>query len=82
MAVIRTRNQNYLVSGADVGCCRVIVWDPVTWQPKYIFNSHNAAVTGIVDLQDDTHILSTGYDKRMNIYSIGVDEGRLVHTAP
>jgi hypothetical protein len=68
---LRTKNQNYLVSGSDVGCCRVIVWDPVTWQPKHIFSgNHYAAISGLVDLQDDSHILSVGYDKRMNIYGV------------
>ena len=71
---MRNRNQNYLASGSDVGCCKVIFWDPVTWQAKYIFNSHQAAVTGIVDLGDDMHCISAGYDKRMNIYSLGDGE--------
>jgi WD40 repeat protein len=68
--VIRTKNQNYLASGSDVGCCKVIIWDPVNWQPRHVFNSHQAAVTSILDLKDDTHILSTGYDGKLNIYNL------------
>lgn len=68
--VIRIKNYNYLVSGSDIGECKIIIWDPVTWQPKYIFNGHQAAITGIIDLQDDNYILSAGYDKKMNVYSL------------
>lgn len=80
MAVLRTKNQNYLASGSDVGCCRTVVWDPVTWQPKHVMLAHQAAVTGIVDLQDDVHFVSTGYDRKLNIYSL--EQGRVVYTAP
>jgi WD40 repeat protein len=52
LAVAHIKNKNYLVSGSDVGCCKVIVWDPVTWQLLFAFNSHQTAVTGIVDLLD------------------------------
>ena len=81
LAVVRNKasGKSYLASGSDVGCSRVIFWDPTTWQPKYIFNSHQAAVTGIVDLQDDTHVLSAGYDKKMVIYNL--DEGRIAYSA-
>jgi len=80
LAVIRSGNQNYLVSGSDAGCSRVVVWDPVTWQPRHVFGGHTAAVTGIVDLQDGVHFVSAGYDKKLNIYSL--EQGKLVYEAP
>lgn len=73
LAVVRTNNQNYLVSGSDVGCCKVIVWDPVTWQPNQAHVAHQGAITGIVDLEDQTHILSAGYDKKLNLINIEQD---------
>lgn len=79
LAVIRTKAQNYLVSGSDVGCCKTVVWDPVTWQPKHIFVAHQAAVTGLVDLQDDGQFLSAGYDRKLNIYNL--EQGRVVQAA-
>jgi WD40 repeat protein len=80
LALARSKNQNLLVSGADVGCGRVIVWDPVVWTPRVVLGGHTAAVTGIVDLQDDVHILSAGYDKKLNVYSL--DQGKQVFSAP
>ena len=80
MAVVRSGNQNYLVSGSDAGCSLVVVWDPVTWQPRHVFSSHSAAVTGIVDLQDGVHFMSAGYDKKLNVFSL--EQGKLVYEAP
>jgi WD40 repeat protein len=80
LAIARFKNQNLLVSGGDVGCGKVIAWDPVAWMPKAVLGGHTTAVTGIVDLQDDTHILSAGYDKKLNVYSL--EQGKQVFSAP
>lgn len=64
--------------GSDVGCCRIVVWDPITWSQKYVILAHTAAVTGIVDLQDDTYFLSCGYDRKINVYAF--DQGKVVFT--
>lgn len=40
--------------------------------------AHTAAVTGIVDLQDDNYFLSSGYDRKINVYSF--DQGKVVFT--
>lgn len=37
-------------------------------------------MTAILDLRDDTHILSGSYDKKINIYNC--EQGRFMYTLP
>jgi WD40 repeat protein len=80
LALVRIRGQTYLASGSDIGCSKVIIWDISSWQPLDKFENHKAAVTAIVDLQDDTHILSGSYDKKINVYN--VEQGRFLYNLP
>lgn len=80
LALVRIRGQIYLASGSDIGCNKIIIWDTNSWQALDKFDSHKAAVTAIVDLQDDTHILSGGYDKKINVYNL--EQGRFLYNLP
>jgi WD40 repeat protein len=80
LALIRVKGQTYLASGSDIGCNKIIIWDIASWQPLDKFENHKAAVTAIVDLQDDTHILSGSYDKKINVYN--VEQGRFLYNLP
>lgn len=80
LSLVRIRGQTYLASGSDIGCSKIIIWDMSTWQPLDRFENHKAAVTAIVDLQDDTHVLSGSYDKKINVYN--VEQGRFLYNLP
>jgi WD40 repeat protein len=80
LALVRVKGQIYLASGSDIGCSKIIIWDTSSWKPLDKFDNHKAAVTAIVDLQDDTHILSGSYDKKINVYN--VEQGRFLYNLP
>ena len=42
---------------------------------------HKAAVTAIVDLQDNKSLISGSYDKAINVYNLN-DEGKLLFNLP
>ena len=75
------RGQEYLASGADHGCSKILIWNPNNWQVVQRYEQqHVAAVTTIVDLKDGCHFLSGGYDKRLNVYSF--ENSRLLFNLP
>jgi len=80
LSMVRIKGQTYLSSGSDIGCSKIIVWDTNSWQALDKFDQHKAAVTAIVDLQDETHILSGSYDKKINVYNLV--QGRFVYSLP
>lgn len=43
--------------------------------------SHKAAVTAIVDLQDNRSLISGSYDKNINIYNLN-SEGKILYNLP
>ena len=59
-----------LISGSDHGCSSIIGWDVQKMKKIEKFQYHRAAVTAILDLKDNTHILSGSYDKKINIYNL------------
>lgn len=70
LSTIRLKNQVVLASGSDHGCNSVIIWETKTWKPIDRFDQHTAAVSSVVDLQDFCHVLSTGYDRKVNVYDL------------
>lgn len=52
LSSVMGRNQSFLASGSDHGCCCLILWDTKTWTIASRIQAHSAAVTSIVDLQD------------------------------
>ena len=80
LAILKMRGQEYLASGADHGCSKILIWNPSTWQVSQRHENHVAAVTTIVDLKDNCHFLSGGYDKRINVYSF--EQARMVYNLP
>lgn len=80
LSIIKIKGQTILASGSDIGCSKIITWNIATWQPLERFENHKAAVTAIIDLQDNTHILSGSYDKKINVYN--VEQGRFVYNLP
>lgn len=80
LSILRFRGQEYLASGADHGCSRILVWNPFNWQVIQKYDNHVAAVTAIVDLKDNCHFLSGGYDKRLNVFSL--EQSKLAFSLP
>lgn len=73
-------NHSQLVSsGGDHGCSTLILWDTRTWTVRNKVQIHSAAVTGIVDLQDSTHLVTVSYDRKINIFNFR--KGAVVLTA-
>lgn len=70
LAIIKLKNQTVLASGSDHGCNSVIIWETNTWRPIDRFDNHKAAVSCIIDLKDESHALSAGYDKTVNVYDL------------
>jgi hypothetical protein len=33
LALVKIKGQIYLASGSDIGCSKIILWDPISWQP-------------------------------------------------
>ena len=59
----------FLVSGGDVGCNSLILWDNKTWTVRSKIQTHSAAISGIVDLLDDQSLAVSSYDKKITIYN-------------
>ena len=70
LAILNMKGSEYLATGSDHGCSSIIIWNPSNWTVIQKFDNHSAAVTAILDLKDDCHFLSGGYDKKINIYSL------------
>lgn len=70
LAMVNCLNRQYLASGSDHGCSSICLWDMGTWNMVSRLEGHKAAVTAIVDLDDNQSIISGSYDKRLNIYNL------------
>lgn len=81
LAMIYYNGKKYLASGSDHGCSSIVLWDTITWNMRMKIEYHNAAVTAIVDLQDNRSILSGSYDKTINVYSLN-EEGKMLFNLP
>ena len=73
-------HREFLASGGDIGCNSLILWDIKTWTIKSKVQSHSAAISSIVNLQDDQHLITGSYDKKICVYSYR--EGGLKYTLP
>ena len=60
---------SFISSGGDDGCSSLILWDSRTWTIKSRFQGHFAAITSIVDLKDGKHLVTGGFDSKINIYN-------------
>jgi len=78
LSSIHNRNQTFLASGGDHGCCCLILWDTKTWTIASRIQSHSAAVTSIVDLEDNQHLVTGSYDKKINLYNYA--KGQVIST--
>lgn len=67
------KDTSSLLSGGDVGCCRVIGWEINQLNNQNsmsIFSrKHLAAVTSILDLQDNKHVMSGSFDSQVHVYN-------------
>lgn len=69
LSSVHSRNSTLLASGGDHGCCCLILWDTKSWTIASRIQSHSAAVTSIVDLEDSQHLVTGSYDKKINLYN-------------
>lgn len=56
----------------------MIIWEPSSWKPLDKYDNHKAAISSLIDLKDSCHLMSTGYDKVINVYNL--EEGKLRFT--
>lgn len=69
LSSVQNRGQQiFLASGSDHGCCCLILWDTRTWNISARIQSHGAAVTSIVDLEDGENLVTGSYDKKIILY--------------
>lgn len=69
MSVVETQYGQYLATGSDHGCSSIIFWNPNNWTMKFKKQYHSAALSGIVDMQDRNHIVTTSYDKKVCLFN-------------
>ena len=81
LAIVNHAGKKLLASGSDHGCSSIVLWDTTTWNMRMRIESHKAAVTAIVDLQDGRGLVSGSYDKTINVYSLAND-GKLAYSLP
>jgi WD40 repeat protein len=81
LALIVNNGKKYLASGSDHGCSSIVLWDITTWNMRMRIESHKAAVTAIVDLQDNRSMVSGSYDKTINVYNLN-SEGKILYNLP
>lgn len=81
LALVSHNGKKYLASGSDHGCSSIILWDLSTWSIRMKMEYHKAAVTAIVDLQDNRSLISGSYDKTINVYNLN-DEGKMLFNLP
>lgn len=56
-----------MVSGGDLKCNTIVLWDTTTWTIRSKIQAHNAAVTALVDCGDGQTLVSGGFDKKINV---------------
>lgn len=81
LALVVNNGRKYLASGSDHGCCSIILWDTTTWNMRMRIEGHRAAVTSILDLQDNRSLISGSYDKTINVYNLN-SEGKNLFSLP
>jgi WD40 repeat protein len=81
LALVNHNGKKYLASGSDHGCSSIVLWDTLTWNRKMKIEYHKAAVTAIVDLQDNRSLVSGSYDKAINVYNLNED-GKMMFNLP
>lgn len=64
-----SNHDDFISTGGDNGCSALIIWEVRTWTIHNKIQTHTAALTSIVDLQDDEHLVTGGYDRKMVIYN-------------
>jgi WD40 repeat protein len=70
LSLVNFAGKKYLASGSDHGCSSIILWDTANWAMRMRIESHRAAVTSILDLQDNHSLISGSYDKTINVYNL------------
>ncbi len=70
LAIVSHSGKKYLASGSDHGCSAIVLWDINTWNMRMRIEYHKAAVTAILDLQDNRSLISGSYDKTINVYNL------------
>lgn len=64
-------NGEFIGSGGDIGCCQLMLWRVKGEELYHNFSSHHsAAITSILDLNDNKHFISGSFDCNLNIYNI------------
>jgi hypothetical protein len=81
LAMVVNSGKKYLASGSDHGCSSIVLWDTATWNMRMRIESHRAAVTSILDLQDNRSLISGSYDKTINVYNLN-SEGKVLFNLP
>lgn len=81
LSLVSNGGKKYLASGSDHGCSSIILWDTSNWSMRMRIESHRAAVTSILDLQDNRSLISGSYDKTINVYNLN-NEGRVLFNLP
>jgi WD40 repeat protein len=61
--------KNFFASGGDNGCGSLIIWESEQLRMKKKANLHSAALTCIVDLMDNSHLATGGYDKKIYVFN-------------
>lgn len=80
LSTIQSKSQLFLASGSDHGCCCLILWDVKTWNISSRIQIHGAAVTSIVDLDDNEHLVTGSYDKKISLYNFSKGQVTSTHT--
>lgn len=81
LAMIINNGKRYLASGSDFGCSSIVLWDILTWNMRMKIENHKAAISAIVDLNDNRSLISGSYDKSINIYNLN-SEGKMLFNLP
>ena len=81
LAMVNNNGKRYLASGSDRGCSSIVLWDTNGWNMRMKIECHKAAVTAILDLEDNRALISGSYDKTINVYNLQ-NEGQILFNLP
>ncbi len=59
----------FLITGGDLGCNSIFIWDVGTWTLRNRAQLHAAAVSGIADVGDGQRLITCSYDKSVLVYN-------------